>query len=97
MDTWREAKRNYEAMLQVALHPGSGIDHGSLLFLRSKLLEAERKIHYYSTKPQEEVARAALANLGPAPSVAFSRSRSAGNRERGQTTYKIQYGLHAAK
>ena len=61
MDTWREAKRNYEAMLQVALQPGSGIDHGSLLFLRTKLLEAERKIHYYSTTPEEEVARTALA------------------------------------
>ena len=61
MDTWREAKRNYEAMLQVVLHPGSGIDHGSLLFLRSKILEAERKIHQYSTKPHEEVGRAVLA------------------------------------
>ena len=61
MDTWREAKRNYEAMLQVALQPGSGIDHGSLLYLRSKIVEAERRIHHFSKRPQEEVGRTALA------------------------------------
>ena len=60
MEVWREAKRNYAAMLSVALQPGSGIDRGSELFLRQKLANAESKIAQYRRDPLQAAGYGAL-------------------------------------
>ena len=54
-------------MLTAALQPNSGVDRPTLLFLRQKLADADRKLAGFRRDPRQEAGYAALrAMLDPA-------------------------------